>query len=414
MQGRIKCTKCNNMIAIGTVFCPYCGTEQAPSGAVNENVKNRRRRGNHNVPIIKTGEDVMVPVKVKEVAAPKEDKSILNKEMDKPVVKHEDIQETTSNNPSGIQEKNEDKIAPEMTKAESPVTEQADRENPVSSNPEVSTEPEISEQGAQMQDVPSEFDEKKASEIFGGILSENSEEEPKDDEIPADKSAESRKEVKTSKFKQKKTQKAMEYELYHDSLTGCLNRKAYDKRLDELDSDDYCIIVADANNLKRTNDSLGHANGDILLVAIAQSLQAVFGNENCYRMGGDEFAVILEGIEEDVVKERIGRFRVELKGKERKQRENGAQIDMKAAIGYAYGKKKDSAKSVCKKADENMYADKHQLKQIYDPNYDGYYNDVKAQYEEMKVDFDRENMHKAIMVVLAVIVFMIFYFTFVF
>lgn len=414
MQGRIKCTKCNNMIAIGTVFCPYCGTEQAPSGTVNENVKNRRRRGNHNVPIIKTGEDVMVPVKVKEVAAPKEDKSIFNKEMDKPVVKHEDIQETTSNNSSEIQEKNEDKMAPEMTKAENPVTEQADRENPVSSNPEVSTEPEMSEQGAQKQDVPSEFDEEEASEIFGEILRENSEEEPKDDEISVDKSAESRKEnVKTSKLKQKKTQKSMEYELYHDSLTGCLNRKAYEKRLDELDSDNYCIIVADANNLKRTNDSLGHANGDILLVAIAQSLQAVFGNENCYRMGGDEFAVILEGIEEDVVKERIERFHIDLKGRERKQRENGAQIDMKAAIGYAYGKKKSEIKTVCKEADKNMYIDKRQSKQIYNPNYDSYYNDVKVQYEEMKVDFNRENLHKALLVIFAVIIFMIFYFVFI-
>ena len=61
-----------------------------------------------------------------------------------------------------------------------------------------------------------------------------------------------------------------------------------------------------------------------------------------------------------------------------------------------------------------MYEDKHKIKQVYDPNYDGYYNDVKVQYEEMKVDIDRENLHKALLVILALIIFMIFYFVFIF
>lgn len=408
MQGRIKCNKCNNMIAIGTVFCPFCGSEQTPTGTTND-VSTRRKRGNHNVPIIKTGEDVMVPVKVKEVTVPKDEKGNLDKEVEEPTIKQENEQKATSNESSGIQKKDVENKDQKVYETDTPVSEHTDQEN------SGSIESEMTEQVPQNPTSTSEINEEEASEIFSGILEEESDKDSDSGEISADSPEENgKKKTKTSKIKQKKNQKAMEYELYHDTLTCCLNRNAYEKKLDELDSGDYCIIVADANNLKRTNDSLGHANGDILLVAIAQSLQAVFGNENCYRTGGDEFAVILEGIEEDVVKERIERFRIELKSKECKQRENGAQIDMKAAIGYAYGKKKDSVRNVCKKADENMYVDKHQLKQIYDPNYDGYYNDVKAQYEEMKVDFDRENMHKAIMVVLAVVVFMIFYIAFIF
>lgn len=395
MQGKIKCSKCNNMIAIGTVFCPFCGSEQAPSTGAAESVSARRRKGAHNVPIIKTGENVMVPVKVKEVAVPKEESKKSEAE----------DSEKTSGSISPVHEhaalnvSEPAKPDPMITENSTVVVDEAVEEAKASDTSDQTPEPEVS------------IDE--TQEIIDKIASEEQDAAEKVDEAAAaEENSDDKK--KKNRFKERRNQKNVEYELYHDELTCCLNRKAYEKRLGEVSSDLYCVIVADANNLKKTNDSLGHANGDILLASIAQALQAVFGNDNCYRTGGDEFAVILEGIEEETVKERIERFRVDLKSRERKQRENGAQIDMKAAVGYAYGKKPSEIKNVCKKADESMYEDKHKIKQIYDPNYDGYYNDVKVQYEELKVDIDRENLHKAALVVIALVIFLIFYFVFIF
>lgn len=382
MQGRIKCNNCNNMIAIGTVFCPYCGYEQAPSGSGGENVPSRRRRNSHNVPIIKTGEDVMVPVTVKEV--PVSQKTTREPEEKEDSIKGKDAEMS--------------EILIE-TKTDTDVAERLDKTDDTSLGVgKLTTQKE----------PDAEMAETEVKEFMNSLLAESSDSEK---DVPTEDSQDEKE--KNRRLRQKKNQKNMEYELYHDALTCCLNRKAYEKKLESVESDNYCIIVADANDLKKTNDSLGHASGDILLIAIAQSLQAIFGDANCYRTGGDEFAVILEGINEDTVKERIERFHIDLKGRERKQRENGAQIDMKAAIGYAYGKKKSEIKTVCKEADKNMYIDKRQSKQIYNPNYDSYYNDVKVQYEEMKVDFNRENLHKALLVIFAVIIFMIFYFVFI-
>ena len=383
MQGKIKCSKCNNMIAIGTVFCPFCGSEQAPSASAAESVPSRRRKGAHNVPIIKAGENVMVPVKVKEVAVPKNEES----KMAEPVAE-ESLSEVASSTQNIPVEQNEPAESDSIGVAE---------------NSTVAADIEATEAAKASVQTPEPVSIDETQKIIDKIASEEQDAAEKVDD-----------EKKKNRFKERRNQKNVEYELYHDELTCCLNRKAYEKRLGEVSSDLYCVIVADANNLKKTNDSLGHANGDILLVSIAQALQAVFGSDNCYRTGGDEFAVILEGIEEKTVKERIERFRVDLKGRERKQRENGAQIDMKAAVGYAYGQKPSEIKNVCEKADESMYEDKHKIKQIYDPNYDGYYNDVRVQYEELKVDIDRENLHKAALVIIALVIFLIFYFVFIF
>lgn len=396
MQGKIKCSKCNNMIAIGTVFCPFCGSEQAPSASAAESVTSRRRKGAHNVPIVKAGESVMVPVKVKEVAVPKNEES---KMVDSVV--EESLSGAASSTQSIPVEQSEPATSDSIGAAENPT---------VAADIEASEEVKVSEASDQTPE-PVSIDE--TQEIIDKIASEEQNAAEKVDEATAAEEN-SDDEKKKNRFKERRNQKNVEYELYHDELTCCLNRKAYEKRLGEVSSDLYCVIVADANNLKKINDSLGHANGDILLASIAQALQAVFGNDNCYRTGGDEFAVILEGIEEETVKERIERFRVDLKGRERKQRENGAQIDMKAAVGYAYGQKPSEIKNVCEKADESMYEDKHKIKQIYDPNYDGYYNDVRVQYEELKVDIDRDNLHKAALVIIALVIFLIFYFVFIF
>jgi diguanylate cyclase (GGDEF)-like protein len=92
-----------------------------------------------------------------------------------------------------------------------------------------------------------------------------------------------------------------------DPLTGLGNRRAFDERLDRaidharLHSEPLTVIVSDLDDFKEINDSYGHLNGDELLRAAAEAmLAAVRDNDACYRWGGDEFAVLLPGVEQDV------------------------------------------------------------------------------------------------------------------
>lgn len=85
-----------------------------------------------------------------------------------------------------------------------------------------------------------------------------------------------------------------------DRLTGLKNRMAFEEYLTELQSKaaafkNVALAFMDLNQLKEVNDSYGHNAGDELLIAAARCIQNTFGAEgNCYRIGGDEFCVIIE------------------------------------------------------------------------------------------------------------------------
>ncbi|MBQ8249873.1 MAG: diguanylate cyclase [Clostridia bacterium] len=87
---------------------------------------------------------------------------------------------------------------------------------------------------------------------------------------------------------------------YRDSLTGIKNRTAYDEATEELDKKINCanpsfgVLVADINNLKDTNDKYGHDVGNELIIHTAKILGETFKSSSLFRIGGDEFVVILE------------------------------------------------------------------------------------------------------------------------
>ena len=90
-------------------------------------------------------------------------------------------------------------------------------------------------------------------------------------------------------------------EAHHDGLTGIPNKTAFrdmeraiDKRI-QYGTAAFVLAVLDVNRLKVTNDFFGHAAGDELLRIVANHLKAAFGPQNIYRIGGDEFAILLQG-----------------------------------------------------------------------------------------------------------------------
>lgn len=101
--------------------------------------------------------------------------------------------------------------------------------------------------------------------------------------------------------------KKLEYVSYTDILTGLRNRNSFIELLDEYDKkspNSLGIIFADINGMKLINDNYGHKYGDELIIQVSTFLKK-FGGKNAYRIGGDEFVVFFENINDSDFKQLI-------------------------------------------------------------------------------------------------------------
>jgi len=105
--------------------------------------------------------------------------------------------------------------------------------------------------------------------------------------------------------KLRRSEEQLAYLAQHDSLTGLFNRCSLDKQLGrairsaEQHGRRLAVLFIDLDRFKPVNDMFGHAAGDLLLTLVAQRLQAgVRRHDVIARVGGDEFAVLLQGVEE--------------------------------------------------------------------------------------------------------------------
>lgn len=81
---------------------------------------------------------------------------------------------------------------------------------------------------------------------------------------------------------------------YTDSLTGLANRAAFRRDLDEAQAEgSVALLFFDIDDFKTINDSLGHTVGDLLLVDVSRRLCAALPSIGLYRMGGDEFVLLV-------------------------------------------------------------------------------------------------------------------------
>lgn len=157
---------------------------------------------------------------------------------------------------------------------------------------------------------------------------------------------------------------------YHDGLTGIGNRTAFEERLDELEQNKDAaapvgIVMFDVNDLKYVNDNLGHPLGDSMIKKAAEIVSAAFETDGgeCFRIGGDEFAVIMQG---DNIEERCDKSMQEFNAQ--MERHNSA-LDSKFRISIAhgffiYGSEcgLERITDAYKAADEKMYENKREMK----------------------------------------------------
>lgn len=166
------------------------------------------------------------------------------------------------------------------------------------------------------------------------------------------KELELEKEIQMLKERAKKQKEQYLKEINYDSMTGLRNKKAFKEDIELLNCGCYFISI-DANELKRTNDTLGHVYGDKLLTGIAENIKKIFGDYS-YRTGGDEFYVILSDVTEDVVISKIKNLKDSLSS----HSESGMTFSVSS--GYAYSENKDDRQNSIEEADRQMYKDKQE------------------------------------------------------
>ena len=157
-------------------------------------------------------------------------------------------------------------------------------------------------------------------------------------------------------MKEKYEKEKLIYTSTTDELTRCLNRHAYEEDLNRLDPDkEWIYLSMDLNGLKQANDSLGHAAGDELLRAAADQMKESFSPYGkVYRIGGDEFAVILTKKVQDLP--------ALLKDFDHQVFQWHGELANSMAISYGYvfssEKKWSSIYEITKAADQRMYESK--------------------------------------------------------
>lgn len=143
-----------------------------------------------------------------------------------------------------------------------------------------------------------------------------------------------------------------------DEMTGVFNRNKYLSMTTEgyQNEDKLGVIFWDINYLKQTNDTYGHEYGDMLIKAVATAVKNVSNQfDQAYRIGGDEFVMIMRGGDEITVKKKIEEWEEEIAKLGMIQ-----DVPISASCGYAYGKGSELEK-IIHTADQMMYENKRKF-----------------------------------------------------
>ena len=161
----------------------------------------------------------------------------------------------------------------------------------------------------------------------------------------------------------------LEYQAFHDPLTGLANRSLFRDRVEQAlrrryrSQDGLAVLFLDLDAFKTINDSLGHVAGDQLLVIAADRLRAVVRpSDTISRLGGDEFAILLDGADDSdtalVIAQRI------LDGLSGDLMLEGRQVTLRASVGVAIAQPDDTVTDLLRNADAAMYRAKSQRRGI--------------------------------------------------
>ena len=153
-----------------------------------------------------------------------------------------------------------------------------------------------------------------------------------------------------------------------DGLTGVRNKTAYDNEVQRLEwhiadnRKDFCIAMIDLNFLKKINDTYGHEQGDSAIKKLCTLICTTFKSSHVFRIGGDEFVVIMEKEDYEHAEELVQKFNDQLYALAKDDSLKPWE-QVSAAIGYAFFEDWDTCVlDVFRRADKNMYIRKREMK----------------------------------------------------
>jgi diguanylate cyclase (GGDEF)-like protein len=151
---------------------------------------------------------------------------------------------------------------------------------------------------------------------------------------------------------------------YQDPLTGVKSKHAYfeyeidlEHKIDNGEAEDFAILVCDVNGLKHVNDTQGHKAGDAYICQASELICKLFSHSPVFRIGGDEFAVILTGSDYQSRAAILKTFNERVES-------NIASGDVIVSAGISEFEKgtDESIHAVFQRADQVMYERKKELK----------------------------------------------------
>lgn len=146
-----------------------------------------------------------------------------------------------------------------------------------------------------------------------------------------------------------------------DEMTGLYNRNKFLSMVEKeyIRMDKLCVIFWDVNNLKQINDSLGHEKGDMLITTVGRMVLTLTDvNKKGYRIGGDEFVIIVENPQEGEIDNLLHKWEKLIK-----LQSQAVEMDLSVAVGYALGEGKEVDR-IIKDADRLMYQKKKEQKKL--------------------------------------------------
>lgn len=155
----------------------------------------------------------------------------------------------------------------------------------------------------------------------------------------------------------------MEQRANHDVLTGLSNRRHFIESLEkrimrcQRYGDNTALLFLDVDDLKVINDTYGHAAGDLLLTRLAKILKDnIRACDMVARIGGDEFALLLDNLDADQVESKILSLMKRIKATRLEHCDQTLKFG--AAIGYSFVGPTDTVLALMSRADEAMYKSK--------------------------------------------------------
>lgn len=156
-------------------------------------------------------------------------------------------------------------------------------------------------------------------------------------------------------------QRSIEKICYEDFLTGIGNRLSYNVFVNELKqqtSGSFGVIFCDLNGLKYINDNYGHNEGDKYIKDFSDFLRKSFRTSSCFRIGGDEFVVLLKEMPEAVFEQRVLAFEKALLNLE----------EISVSVGSSWSLLPAKFSSVVERAEKEMYLVKKEAHRFH-PEY---------------------------------------------